>query len=83
MEQRLQTMARATNGDADAFASLLEPLLDPAYRLAAVMLAEAAARRDRLAAAVVPVDRRQRVPHGQANALVGCRATGRHPQPIA
>lgn len=31
-------MARAIAGDAQAFALLIEPLLDPAYRLAAVML---------------------------------------------
>ncbi len=33
-------MARATQGDAQAFALLIEPLLNPAYRLAAVMLAD-------------------------------------------
>ena len=40
MEQRPQIMARATQGDAQAFALLIEPLLNPAYRLAAVMLAD-------------------------------------------
>jgi RNA polymerase sigma-70 factor, ECF subfamily len=40
MEQRPQIMARATRGDAQAFALLIEPLLNPAYRLAAVMLAD-------------------------------------------
>lgn len=38
IEQRPQIMARAIAGDAQAFALLIEPLLDPAYRLAAVML---------------------------------------------
>lgn len=38
MDQRPQIMARAAQGDAQAFAALIEPLLDPAYRLAAVML---------------------------------------------
>jgi RNA polymerase sigma-70 factor (ECF subfamily) len=38
IDQRSQTMARAAQGDAHAFAALVEPLLDPAYRLAAVML---------------------------------------------
>jgi RNA polymerase sigma-70 factor (ECF subfamily) len=40
MEQRPQILARAAEGDAQAFATLIEPLLDPAYRLAAVMLAD-------------------------------------------
>ena len=40
MEQRPQIMARAVGGDAQAFATLVEPLLGPAYRLAAVMLAD-------------------------------------------
>ena len=40
MEQPPQIMARATQGDAQAFALLIEPLLNPAYRLAAVMLAD-------------------------------------------
>jgi hypothetical protein len=34
MEQRTQIMARAAEGDAQAFALLIEPLLNPAYRLA-------------------------------------------------
>src|SRR2546425_356398 len=38
MQERPQTLARATEGDANSFATLLEPLLDPAYRLAAVLL---------------------------------------------
>jgi RNA polymerase sigma-70 factor (ECF subfamily) len=40
MEQRPPAMARAAAGDPDAFATLIQPLLDPAYRLAAVMLAD-------------------------------------------
>jgi hypothetical protein len=40
MEQRPQLMSSAAAGDADSFAMLIEPLLDPAYRLAAVMLAD-------------------------------------------
>src|SRR6202521_646234 len=46
MEQRPQIMARATAGDAQAFASLIEPLLDPAYRLAAVMLEDRSTAED-------------------------------------
>jgi RNA polymerase sigma-70 factor, ECF subfamily len=37
-EQRPTAMARAAEGDRDAFATLIHPLLDAAYRLAAVML---------------------------------------------
>src|ERR1700704_6149180 len=39
MEQRPQLMQSAAAGDADSFAVLIEPLLDPAYRLPALMLA--------------------------------------------
>jgi len=46
MEQRPPAMARAVEGDPDAFASLIQPLLDPAYRLAAVMLADRTAAED-------------------------------------
>ena len=40
MEQRPSAMQRATEGDSDSFATLLDPLLNPAYRLAAVMLSD-------------------------------------------
>jgi RNA polymerase sigma-70 factor (ECF subfamily) len=46
MEPRPQIMARATEGDAQAFALLIEPLLDPAYRLAAVMLGDRSTAED-------------------------------------
>jgi len=46
MEQRPQLMVRATAGDGDSFAALIEPLLDPAYRLAAVMLADRSSAED-------------------------------------
>jgi RNA polymerase sigma-70 factor, ECF subfamily len=46
MDQRPQIMARAAQGDAQAFAALIEPLLDPAYRLAAVMLADRSTAED-------------------------------------
>jgi len=39
-------MQRAAQGDADAFATLIQPLLDPAYRLAAVMLGDRTAAED-------------------------------------
>ena len=34
MEQPSQILARAAQGDQDSFSELIEPLLDPAYRLA-------------------------------------------------
>ena len=46
MEQRPQLILSATAGDADSFAALIEPLLDPAYRLAAVMLADRSSAED-------------------------------------
>src|SRR5438270_13135187 len=46
MEERTPVLARAASGDPDAFASLIQPLLDPAYRLAAVMLADRTAAED-------------------------------------
>jgi RNA polymerase sigma-70 factor, ECF subfamily len=46
IEQRPQLMLSAARGDSDAFATLIEPLLDPAFRLAAVMLADRAAAED-------------------------------------
>ena len=45
-EQRQPAMARAAEGDPDAFSILIQPLLDPAYRLAAVMLADRSAAED-------------------------------------
>jgi RNA polymerase sigma-70 factor, ECF subfamily len=46
MEQRPELLSSATAGDAKSFAALIEPLLDPAYRLAAVMLADRSAAED-------------------------------------
>jgi RNA polymerase sigma-70 factor (ECF subfamily) len=69
MEQRLQTMARATNGDADAFASLLEPLLDPAYRLAAVMLADRSAAEDAVQEASIKAWRKLKQLRGDIGSL--------------
>jgi RNA polymerase sigma-70 factor, ECF subfamily len=46
IEQRPKILERATEGDAQAFALLIEPLLDPAYRLAAVMLADRSTAED-------------------------------------
>ncbi len=46
MEQRPGALARAAQGDADSFSYLIQPLLDPAYRLAAVMLNDRPAAED-------------------------------------
>ena len=46
MEHRPQLIKSAAAGDADSFAALIEPLLDPAYRLAAVMLADRSSAED-------------------------------------
>jgi len=46
MEQRPELLVSAAAGDAESFTALIEPLLDPAYRLAAVMLADRASAED-------------------------------------
>ena len=46
-------MERATHGDADSFAMLVDPLLQPAYRLAAVMLSDRMAAEDAVQEAAV------------------------------
>ena len=53
MEQRPQVLARAVEGDADSFSSLLEPLLDQAYRLAAVMLNDRSSAEDAVQEAAI------------------------------
>src|SRR3981189_3246172 len=46
LTEESETLARALRGDAEAFAVLIEPMLDRAYRLAAVMLLDRAAGED-------------------------------------
>ena len=46
IEQRPKLLESAAAGDPDSFAKLVEPLLDPAYRLAAVMLADRSSAED-------------------------------------
>src|SRR5690242_9546965 len=46
MEQQPPVMASAAAGDAASFSRLIEPLLDPTFRLAAVMLGGRAAAED-------------------------------------
>lgn len=69
MEQRPQLMASATAGDADSFAALIEPLLDPAYRLAAVMLADRSSAEDAVQEASIKAWRKLRQLHGDLKSL--------------
>ena len=69
MEQRPQVLSRALEGDSDSFTRLIEPLLDPAYRLAAVMLADRTAAEDAVQEAAVKAWRKLRQFRGDAAAL--------------
>jgi RNA polymerase sigma-70 factor, ECF subfamily len=69
MEQRPPLMAAAVAGDADAFAALVEPLLDPAYRLAAVMLADRSSAEDAVQEASIKAWRKLRQLRGDVTSL--------------
>jgi len=69
MEQGTPAMARAVEGDPDAFASLIQPLLDPAYRLAAVMLADRTAAEDAVQEASIKAWRKFRQLRGDQRSL--------------
>src|SRR5256885_6564596 len=69
MEQRPQALARASQGDADSFAVLIEPLLDPAYRLAAVMLADRSSAEDVVQEASIKAWRKLRQLRGDLKSL--------------
>jgi RNA polymerase sigma-70 factor (ECF subfamily) len=69
MEQRPQLMSSAAAGDADSFAVLIEPLLDPAYRLAAVMLADRASAEDAVQEASIKAWRKLRQLRGDVKSL--------------
>jgi RNA polymerase sigma factor (sigma-70 family) len=69
MEHRPELLASAVAGDAAAFAVLLEPLLDPAYRLAAVMLADRPAGEDAVQEASIKAWRKLRQLRGDAGSL--------------
>ena len=69
MEDRPQLMTSATAGDANSFASLLDPLLDPAYRLAAVMLGDRGAAEDAVQEASIKAWRKLRQLRGDAGSL--------------
>ena len=69
MEQRPQALSRALQGDSDSFSRLIEPLLDPAYRLAAVMLADRSAAEDVVQEAAVKAWRKLRQLRGEEGTL--------------
>jgi RNA polymerase sigma-70 factor (ECF subfamily) len=69
MEQRPTAMQRATQGDADSFAMLIDPLLQPAYRLAAVMLSDRMAAEDAVQEAAVKAWRRLSQLRGDESSL--------------
>ena len=69
MEQRPQLMVSAADGDADSFAVLLEPLLDPAYRLAAVMLVDRSSAEDAVQEASIKAWRKLRQLRGDLKSL--------------
>lgn len=69
MEQRPQTLAQAVAGDPDSFSRLLEPLLDPAYRLAAVMLSDRSAAEDAVQEAALKAWRKVKQLRGDDAAL--------------
>src|SRR5256885_8284224 len=69
MEQRPQVLAQAVQGDAESFSRLIEPLLDPAFRLAAVMLADRAAAEDAVQEASIKAWRKIRQLRGDSGSL--------------
>ena len=69
MDERPQVIARAVSGDAHAFAALIEPLLNPAYRLAAVMLADRSTAEDAVQEASIKAWRKLGQLRGDAGAL--------------
>jgi RNA polymerase sigma-70 factor (ECF subfamily) len=66
---RPETMARALQGDADSFSNLIQPLLDPAYRLAAVMLNDRTAGEDAVQEAAIKAWRKLRQLRGDMQSL--------------
>ncbi|MEA2642984.1 MAG: hypothetical protein QOG08_10 [Chloroflexota bacterium] len=68
VEQQPQVI-RAAEGDAHAFAALIEPLLNPAYRLAAVMLADRSTAEDAVQEASIKAWRKLGQLRGDAASL--------------
>lgn len=62
-------MVSAAGGDAASFSELIEPLLDPAFRLAAVMLADRSAAEDAVQEASVKAWRKLRQLRGDERSL--------------
>ncbi|HEY1420519.1 MAG TPA: RNA polymerase sigma factor [Candidatus Dormibacteraeota bacterium] len=69
MERRPELMSRAAHGDSSSFASLIEPLLDPAFRLAAVMLEDRSAAEDAVQEASIKAWRKIRQLRGDVASL--------------
>jgi RNA polymerase sigma factor (sigma-70 family) len=69
MEHRPQLISSAMAGDAGSFALLIEPLLDPAYRLAAVMLADRSTAEDAVQEASIKAWRKIRQLRGDLSSL--------------
>ncbi|TAN34585.1 RNA polymerase sigma factor [bacterium] len=69
LEQRPQILARAVQGDAGSFSFLIAPLLDPAYRLAAVMLGDRPAAEDAVQEASIKAWRKLRQLKGDGGSL--------------
>ena len=69
LEQRPQVLALAAQGDLDSFSQLIDPLLDPAYRLAAVMLGDRSAAEDAVQEASIKAWRKLRQLRGDAQSL--------------
>jgi RNA polymerase sigma-70 factor (ECF subfamily) len=69
IEDRPTAMERAIQGDADSFAMLLDPLLGPAYRLAAVMLSDRMTAEDAVQEASVKAWRNLRQLRGDESSL--------------
>jgi RNA polymerase sigma-70 factor, ECF subfamily len=69
MEHRPQLMQSASAGDADSFAVLIEPLLDPAYRLAAVLLDDRSSAEDAVQEASIKAWRKLRQLRGDTKSL--------------
>lgn len=68
-QQPQSVIASAAAGDAASFSLLIEPLLDPAFRLAAVMLADRAAAEDAVQEASIKAWRKLRQLRGDQRVL--------------
>ena len=69
MEERPQTVALAVAGNLDSFSRLIEPLLDPAFRLAAVMLNDRTAAEDAVQEASIKAWRKIKQLRGEPSSL--------------